>query len=56
MSRTSVTNPKLVEDSSKTRELTQAINKLTIILVILNLILIILTVPIAVESFKNLLT
>ena len=54
MGRTSSTDPQLIEDSSKTRELTQAINRLTWILVILNLILILLTLPVAIESIRNL--
>jgi len=50
MARTSSTPEELLKDSSETRKLTSAINKMTLYLVILNIILILLTIPVTIES------
>ena len=54
MARTATTDPQLIEDSSKTRELTRSINRLTLVLALLNAALILLTLPITIESLRAL--
>ena len=54
MGRTATTDPGLLEDSRRTKELTRSINKLTLVLALLNAILILLTLPITVESLRAL--